>query len=158
MTTRITRLVDRIRVVFWKVLLTDQVQPLIWIFYFPLLAWGVYGTFFAAPATYVQPVMGNIVYDLWVWSHIAGTLTVMCGLWIEGRSSSPKKLKRIGLQFQASGHACMFLLLLGYEVSAIYTVHWGQGTYSILVVSPYVAGCLLLAARGLAQLIVGEHE
>jgi hypothetical protein len=149
---------DRIRAAFWKVLLTDQVQPFVWIFYSPLLVWGFYGAFFAAPATYVQPVMGDTVYDLWVWLHILGTLLVMCGLSIEARAESPKRLKRIGLQLQTCGNAGVFFVLLAYEVSAIYTVHWGQGAYSILVVSPYIVGCLLLSARGLTQLLVSGDE
>lgn len=51
----------------------------------------------------------------------------------------------------------MFWVLLAYEVSAIDATVWGEGTYSIFVIFPYVIGCLLLAAQGLVKIVAPEQ-
>jgi hypothetical protein len=136
-----------------KVIRTDKVRPFVWVYYAALWIWGIYGTFFAAPATYVQPVMGNAIYDLWVWLQLISTSIAMCGLYIEDKGS--QEIKHIGVRLQTGGHACMFFVLLAYEVSAIDATHFGQGTYSVFAIAPYVVGCLLLTAQGVVK-IVGE--
>lgn len=138
---------------------TDRVLPFIWVYYVALWMWGVYGTFFAAPPTYVKPAMGNIIYDFWVWLHIVATSAVMCSLIIENKSEQiqdkhlHKKIWLCSVGTQACGHACMFWVLLSYELSAAYATEWGDGTYSIFVISPYVIGCLLLTVQGVAKVI-----
>jgi hypothetical protein len=154
--TIISRFIDRIRAALWKVLLTDKLQPFIWLYYAPLVAWLIYGAFFAAPVTYVQPAMGGTVYDLWVWGHSAA-LVVMFGLWVESKSKADRdRASRVGVQLQTGGHSGMFCVTLAYEVSAIYETTWGEGTYSIFFMAYYVAGCLLLTFRGLAQIFVDQ--
>jgi hypothetical protein len=154
MTPIITRLMGRIKAALLKVLLDDKLRPFVWLYYAPLVGWLAYGTFFAAPVTYVQPAMGATVYDMWVWGHSAA-LVVMFGLWIEGKSKVDRdKLSRIGVQLQTGGHSGMFCVALAYEVSAICETSWGEGTYSIFFMAYYVAGCLLLTLRGLAQIFV----
>lgn len=160
----ISRIIAKVKAALWKAILTDQVRPFVWVYYVALLVWGIYGTFFAAPATYVQPVMGNIIYDLWVWLHVIGTITVMSGLYIEDkakacdRGQSREKLGHTSIQLQTGGHACMFFVLLAYEVSAIYATAWGQGIYSIFVIWPYVVGCLLLTTQGIVKIVTGEWD
>ena len=147
--------------VFWSTVYTDKVRPFVWVYYAALLVWGIYGTFFSAPATFVQPVMGHIVYNLWAWLHIVGTLTVISGLWLEERThtddSHDSPLERVGVQLQGGGHACMFFVLLGYEVSAMTATDWGDGVYSIFVIWPYVLGCLMLCTQCIARLVIGRR-
>ena len=132
---------------------------LIWIYYVPLWIWGVYGTFFAGPPTFVKPVMGNWTYDAWIWLHLIATTTVMVGLRIENRCSRLRgKAKYIGLGMQAGGHACMFWVLLAYEMSAVWVSRWGQGTYSVFVIAPYVAGCFLLTIETVMKSVVGHKK
>lgn len=152
----IRRIAARVKAALWKVITTDQVRPYVWVYYCALFVWGIYGTFFAGPATYVEPVMGRLIYDVWVWLHIVGTSIVMSGLLMESRAHDgvDDPLWNTSIRLQTGGHACMFFVLLAYEVSAIAAMHWGQGTYSIFVISPYVGGCLLLTAQGIAKIMI----
>lgn len=148
--------VGRTKAALWRALLTDKVRPFVWLYYIALFAWGVYGTFFAAPVTYVLPVMGPLIYAAWVWLQIVATSMVMCGLWIEDTAKSVR-LVRWSLHLQTTGHTCMFGVLLAYEVSAMYATSWGEGTYSIFVIAPYVFGCLLLAAQSVMKIVTAEQ-
>lgn len=146
---------------FWSTVFTDKVRPFVWVYYAALFIWGVYGTFFSAPVTYVQPVMGHMVYNLWVWLHVLGTSVVMAGLYVEGRTHTDDAhdtpLERVAIQIQTGGHACMFFVLLGYEVSAIAETAFGEGVYGIFVIAPYVAGCILLTVQGLTRIVIGRR-
>lgn len=157
----ISRQIGKIKAGLWSALLTDKVLPFVWVYYAALWVWGIYGSFFAAPATYVLPVMGNLVYDLWVWLQLVATSVVLCGLYIESRGKTEKKpdgvtlrdkLSSTSIRLQTGGHACMFFVLLAYEVSAITATHFGQGIYSIFVIWPYVVGCLLLTVQGMVKI------
>ena len=141
-----------------QLLLSDKVRPFIWIYYFPLWAWGIYGTFFAAPVSYVRPVMGALVYDLWIWLDLIGTSIVMCGMRFEDAAASTmddvqrRWKERAWVRLQAGGHGCMFFVLLAYEISAVYSTTWSDiATFSIFALSPYVVGCLLLMVQGIAK-------
>lgn len=145
----LSQLTAKVKAAIWKAVLTKEVRPFIWVYYVSLWIWGIYGTFFAAPVTYVEPVMGHAAYDGWIWLNVIGTSIVMCGLSIE------KKSPDAAFQLQAGGHGCMFFVLLAFEVSAIAATHWGQGsqTYSIFVIAPYVVGCLLLTAQSVVNIV-----
>jgi heme exporter protein D len=158
MTNRLRMLLARVKAALWKAITTEQVRPFVWVYYLALWVWGMYGTFFAAPATYVEPVMGSLVYDVWVWLHIVATTIVMCGLSMESRTENQDALWNTSIRLQTGGHACMFFVLLAYEVSAISAVSFGEGTYSIFVISPYVIGCLLLTVQGIAKIVVTRDE
>lgn len=149
----------KIKASLWKMIRTDKVRPFVWVYYIALCIWGFYGTFFAAPATYVLPVMGNIVYDLWVWLQLVATSIVMGGLRIEDKAKTETgKSTQAAIRLQVGGHASMFFVLLAYEVSAITATHWGEGTYSIFAIAPYVMGCLLLAAQGVVKLVTTQWD
>lgn len=150
----VKRLLNKIKAAFWNAIHTDQVRPFVWVYYISLWVWGVYGTFFAAPATYVQPVMGAAIYDLWIWLCMAGTSMVMGGLYLED-TARRDNICQVAVRLQTGGHACMFFVLLAYEVSAAYATAWGQGTFSIFVIAPYVVGCLLLTAQGVVKIVDG---
>lgn len=145
-----------IRDALLKAVRSDKVRPFVWVYYTPLLLWGVYGTFFAGPATYVAPVMGRLVYDVWIWLCMLATTTVMVGMTVEDRAKGDKHRMRTGEVLQGGGHACMFWVLLAYEMSAIAATRWGQGTFSIFAVAPYVVGCLLLTVQGVVKVLDGE--
>lgn len=147
---------SKIREALWKAVHSDKVRPFIWVYYIPLLLWGVYGTFFAGPATYVQPVMGRIVYDAWVWLCMVATAIVLIGLGVEDAAKGDEHLIRTGVVLQGSGHAGMFWVLFSYEVSAVGATYWGQGTFSIFAIAPYVVGCLLLALQSVAKFLDGD--
>jgi hypothetical protein len=151
-----SRLLDKIKATLRRVILSDRVRPFVWVYSVALLTWGIYSTFFAAPVTYVLPVMGQRVYDAWVWLHIIAPSIVMCGLTIEDKAKSIR-LVRHGVHLQTGGLACMFFILLAYEVSAITAAAWGQGTYSIFVIVPYVIGCLLLTVQGVVKIVTAEQ-
>lgn len=148
----------------WDAVNTDKVRPFVWIYYLALWVWGIYGTFFAAPVTYVQPVMGEMVYDWWVWLNIIGTSMVMISLYFEPKAArhshcrTREYLLRTLIQIQTGGHACMFFVLLAYEYSAIDATSWGQGTYSVFVIWPYVIGCLLLTVQGIVKIVTNHPE
>lgn len=144
-----------IRDALLKAVRSDKVRPFVWVYYTPLLLWGVYGTFFAGPATYVAPVMGRWVYDVWIWLCMFATTTVLCGMAVEDKAVD-RHLTKTGVVLQGSGHACMFWVLLSYELSAVAATYWGQGTFSIFAVAPYVAGCLLLTAQSVVKVLDGE--
>jgi hypothetical protein len=153
---RLRFLASKLREALWKAVHSDKVRPFIWVYYLPLLLWGVYGTVFAGPATYVQPVMGRYIYDMWVWLCMLAPAVVMCGLAIEDRSKD-EHVARVGVVLQGSGHACMFWVLLLYEISAVAATYWGQGTFSIFAIAPYVAGCLLLGTQCVVKVLDGEQ-
>ena len=147
---------DKIKRALWRVILSDQVRPFVWVYSVALLVWGIYDTFFAAPATYVLPVMGQLVYDGWVWLHIIAPSIVMCGFILEDTAKSIR-LIRHGVHLSTGGLACIFFILLAYEVSAISATTWGEGTYSIFAIAPYVAGCLLLTVQGIVKIVTAEQ-
>jgi hypothetical protein len=148
-----SRLLAVVKATLWKVIRSKEVRPFVWVYYIPLFTWGIIGTFFAGPVTYVLPVMGPAAYDAWIWLHLVGTVTVMAGMLAEDKGG---RLGRVALPLQAGGHACMFWVLLSYEVSASAVAFWRDAahsslvTYSIFVIVPYVGGCLLLTAQSIA--------
>lgn len=154
----------RIKAALRKLMRTDKVRPFVWVYYVPLMIWGLYGTFFAAPPTYVRPAMGGFIYNAWVWLHVVGTLMVMGGLLLESRAKTraPSELRdnmgRTSIHMQTGGHGIMFLVLLAYEVSAINMTVWGEGNYTIFVISPYVVGCLLLMSQGIFKIVAREWD
>jgi hypothetical protein len=154
--TAVRRLAEKIKAALWKAIISDDVRSYVAMYYLPLLAWGIYGTFFAGPANYVQPVMGRVVYDVWVWLCMLATAVVMCGLRVEDKASGDRHRARAGVVLQTSGHLCMFWVLLSYEISAVAATHWGQGTFSIFAIAPYVVGCLRLGAQGAVKFWDGE--
>jgi hypothetical protein len=156
MGNQLRQLAAKITTVLLEAVLSEDLRSFVAMYYVPLLAWGVYGTFFAGPATYVAPVMGHLVYDVWVWLCVIGTLVVMLGLRVEDKAGGDKHLIRTGLVLQGGGHACMFWVLLAYEMSALSATYWGQGTFSIFAVAPYVVGCLRLTIQSVYKVLVGE--
>jgi hypothetical protein len=147
---------NKIKSALWRVILSDKVRPFIWVYCVALWIWGIYDTFFAAPATYVLPVMGQLVYNGWVWLHIIAPSIVMCGFILEDKAKSIR-LVRHGVHLQTGGLACIFFVLLAYEVSAISATAWGEGTYSIFVLAPYVLGSLLLTVQGIVKIVTAEQ-
>lgn len=171
----LNQIVGKIKAVLWKAVFTEQVRPFVWLYYIPLWLWGCFGTLFAAPATFVKPVMGLMVYDFWVWLCWLGTTVVMCGLYLEDKAKArnteddalvrgdlvvlPDKLSRTSISLQTSGHSAMFFVLLAFEVSAVAKIPWEDGnTFSIFVTSPYVVGCALLTAQGMAKISVAAGK
>lgn len=160
MPERVSRVVHR----FWELLDSETVRLFVWPFYMGLLAWGIYATFWAQPIAIVESVLGHTFYNLWVWTCVAGTLSVMIGLTLRhgGKSvaemTTPMLLSDyIGLWMQLGGHICMGLVLLAFEVSAIQGAYFGQAVFSVFVIAPYTMGCGFLALQTARKLWHGEH-
>jgi hypothetical protein len=155
----------RVRLALLRAILSDSVGPFVWLYYIPLWVWSIVNTILFLP-TYIQPVMGETVYIAWNALMISGTSLVMCGLIFEKRINQGKRahltslgdvLGYLGIHQQAAGHMCMFFVLLAYELAGIQLVHWGEpANFSIIVICPYVIGCLLLAVQALTKLVATE--
>lgn len=156
--------VRRVVARFWALLDSETVRLFVWPYYISLLAWALYGTFFSAPVQIVDPVMGHLFYNLWLWVQIPGTLFVMVGLAIRhgGKSiaemTTPMLLSDyIGLWMQLGGHLCMFFVLLAFEVAGITGAYWGQAVFSLYAIAPYTLGCLMLTLQTARKLWHGER-
>jgi len=126
---------------------SEKVELFVWPYYGALMWWGFYGTFFDAPLGYVQEVMGQPFYDMWIWMHILGTAEVLVGLTI--------KNKYLGLWLQLGGNFSMGMVLLAYEIAAWIT--WGEAAYSFAAIAPYVVGCLFLSLTVVRKLYLATH-
>jgi hypothetical protein len=169
--------VARVKAAVRRTVFSQSVRPYIWLYYLPLWLWGLYVALFAAPVTYVQPVMGSWVYGVWAWMHLIAPSVVMFALHLEHKAEFDDTsdvliiedlrlhldaLSRVSIRMQTGGHASMFFVLLAYEISATYEAAWGLGAcgpdiYSIFVIAPYVFGCLLLTVQGSAKIVVAER-
>lgn len=167
------KIIDRVKAVILRAVYTEQVRPFVWLYYIPLWLWGLFGTLYAAPPTYVKPIMGQMVYNFWIWLCLLGTTVVMFGMRLEDKAKVNAaecepvvlgdlvvlrdKLSRTSIRLQTGGHAAMFCVLLASEVSAIASLPWNGGvTFSIFVILPYVIGCLLLTVQGVAKIVMAE--
>lgn len=149
---------------FWELLDSETVRLFVWPFYMGLLSWGIYATFWAQPIAFVEDVMGHAFYNLWVWTCIAGTLSVMLGLALRHGGKSVLQMTApmlmsdyIGLWMQLGGHTCMGFVLLAFETSAVKGAYFGQSVFSVFVIAPYVLGCFFLALQTARKLWHGER-
>lgn len=157
MPLKVIAVFSRFRSRIYALLTSTQVRPFIWLYYIPLMLWGIYGTFFSAPITFVRPVMGLTAYNAWIWLHIAGPLVVMCGMRFEDISKRGR-LGYWGIGMQTGGHFAMFWVLLAYEMSAtVAAIRTPVIMYSCFALSPYVIGCLLLSAQSAIHRILVER-
>jgi hypothetical protein len=133
---------------------SETVRLFVWPYYVALLIWGVYGTFFAAPSVLVEPVMGHLAYNLWIWMNIGGTSFVLIGLILRhggkpiAEMNTPQLFTDyLGLWMQFGGHVCMGLVLFTYEYAGIVGAYWGQAAFTLFIIPPYVGGCMLLSLQ-----------
>lgn len=150
MPDRVARAIGR----FWDLLDSETVRLFVWPFYIALFGAGVYLTFCAQTISIVEPVMGHVFYNLWVWLHIPGTLFVLVGLVMRHGGKPLHEMGAVllftdylGLWMQTAGHCCMGLLLAAYEISVVKGGFWGQPLYSLFALAPYVLGCVFLALQ-----------
>lgn len=149
---------------FWHILDSESVRLFVWPYYLALLAWAVYAAAWAQPIAFVEAVMGHTFWNLWVWIQIPGTLSVMIGLGLRhggkpvAQMSAPALFSDyLGLWMQLGGHLCMGFVLAAYEIAAVQGAYWGQATFSIFVVAPFVLGCIFLALGTGRKLWYAEH-
>jgi hypothetical protein len=149
---------------FWELIDSESVRAFVWPYYLAFLTWGIYGTFFAAPVTIVYPVMGPLMYNLWIWSCIAGPAAVMLGLMlgpIIGLAGHREEGVYAGLLMQVFGNAGVALVLFAFEFSGIYGAYWGLAAFSLFIIPPYVLGCVTLtlqAARKVWRIEMLQRE
>ena len=153
----------RIWLQFWNLVDSDSVRPFIWLYYIPLMLWGVYATFVADPIPMLLSAMGPMLYEVWSITPILGTGAAMLGLWLRHGGSSfidihPPLLRRdwLGLWLQLGGHLSMCMVLLALEVSFISEAYWGQPIISAFALSSYCIGTFLLSLQCGRKLWRGE--
>lgn len=142
----------------------DSVRPFIWLFYIPLMAWGFYATLVAADLQMLGSTLGPVIYSIWEFAPIPGTLSVMIGLVLRHGGSALTEISRpllyrdwLGLWMQFGGHSSMCLVLVAYEVSTISEASWGQPVISTFALSSYALGTALLALQCLRKIIRAEQ-
>src|ERR1700754_3904479 len=98
---------------FWELVDSDSVRPFIWLYYIPLLLWGIYAVGWAEPIPTLQPIIGGWIYEVWEWMPIPGTLACMVGLGIRHGGTAVSQMSApllfrdwLGLWLQATSHAC----------------------------------------------------
>jgi len=129
-----------------------EVRRFVWLWYFPLFLWGIYGTFLASPNATVEPIMGHMVYNLWVWLCLLATSWVMVALTLRSETG-----EYIGLWMQAGGHFAMFWVVLTFWVCAIVGTPWGAGSFGIFALSALPVGCLWLSAQAGREIWLKLH-
>jgi hypothetical protein len=144
---------------FWELLDSETVRLFVWPFYFGLLAWGIYAVFWAEPPALIRDALGPPAYNVWNWCIIVGTIAVMVGLILRHGGAPIGQLTNaqadrdyLGLILQTGGHACMFFVLLAYEVAGFQGAYWGQGAFSLFAIGPYVMGCFFLTVQTFRKL------
>lgn len=158
---------------FWALLDNDSVRPFISLYYIPWLIWSMFATVVLPPVTVLEAAMGHSVYDAWVWLTIPGTLFPMVGLGLRHGGSSVAHISTpllfqdwMGLWMQATGHACMCILLLLFEISAVQGaidymaqqgVYAGMTIFVASILSSYVLGTFLLSMQCLRKIWKGEQ-
>jgi hypothetical protein len=149
---------------FWALIDSDSVRPFVFLYYIPLLLWGVYAIVWADQIAFLQPILGPWLYTLWVWIPVPGTLSAMIGLALRNGGTANVEitsplLRRdfLGLCMQASGHASMFLVLLAFEIGTISGAYWGQPVLSAFALFSYVLGTAILSLQCVRKLWRGEQ-
>lgn len=146
---------------FRQALKKDTVRLYVWPYYIATLAWGIYGTFFAAPNTVVGPVMGQTVYNAWVWTCIWAPSFVMLGMVLPklaGCCMSRSKARWLGECMQLGGNLGVGFVLAALEYTLIVGITWGTGSPLMFFTVPYVLGCIFLALRNALELVDAEWE
>lgn len=153
----IRRVIDR----FWALIDDDSVRPFIFLYYVPLLTFGLIA---AVLLPVVQPI---VLVALWVWVQIPATVSAMAGLALRhggtpvDEMNTPSRRDWLGLIMQLGGHACMAVVLLAFELVA-YDVAGEVATalpgplgllcqwmiyFAMAAISSYVIGCTLLSLQ-----------
>jgi hypothetical protein len=144
---------------FWALLDSETVRLFIWPYYAFLLLWGIYALVWADPPLLLGATMEPPVYTVWNVFIIIGTTAVMTGLVFRHGGAPIGQLTNaeadrdyLGLLLQTGGHACMFFVLLAYEIAGVQAAYWGQGVFSLFALAPYVIGCFFLTLQTLQKL------
>ena len=140
----------------WRLVDSDSVRHYVWIYYLPLLAFGVYATFWL-PENMVQPVMGHAAANIWQWIQIPATLAALGGLVLRRGDTDVSDMSRImlrrdwfGLCMQAGGHACMCNVLISAEIvmwKFFDTPVWIWVAFGAFAIISYVIGTALLTVQ-----------
>lgn len=139
---------------FWALVDSESVKLFVWPYYAAMLAWGIYGTFLAAPIEVVDPVMGHWIYNLWVWLCIAGPVSVMIGLILgsicghlsrRSQRCAREKGEYVGLWMQLGGNVCAGFILSAFEFSVVTAPDPDEFGFVALILAPYILGCGFLA-------------
>lgn len=151
------------RFLVW-LLRTDSVRPYVYPYYVPFFIWGVYGSFFCYPIKIIVDVIGQLGYNLWVWTPIPATAIAMGGLILRHGGSPADELKGgmlkrdyLGLRMQLGGHVCMHVVLWVFCVTGMMGATWGQPVISVIILWAFVFGSGLLAAQCQYKLVLGRR-
>jgi hypothetical protein len=150
---------DKLRVL----LASDSVRTFIWICYGCFFVWGVYGSFFAYPIDLIADPMGQLVYNVWMWTPLVATLVALGGLVLRHGGSPADEIKPpllrmdfLGLWMQVGGHAAMTVVLAVYIGTAFYGAESGQPIISAICFVAYLVGAAFLTAQCLYKISLGR--
>lgn len=140
----------------------DSVRPFIWLYYVPLLTYGMFAVAWPKATSIIDPTLGEAGARLWVAACIAGTTTAMVGLGLRhggtpaaDMSTALLRQDWLGLWMQTGGHAAMFVVLLSFEVAALSSPYVWLVVFCVFAVSSYVIGCVLLTLQCARKLYRG---
>ena len=152
---------------FWDLVDGDSVRPFVWVYYAPLLAFGVVAIAAVWLCTAsIQPVALAV---LWVWVQVPATLSAMVGLALRRGGTPVAQMSTLllfrdwmGLFMQFGGHACMAVVLIAFELvagsivalgpagiaaGALGVIIWWIILFAMAAISSYVIGCTLLSLQ-----------
>lgn len=146
----------------------DSVRPFVWLYYVPLMIFGVAAIVITVVLTYVG-IPSAALTVLWIWVQVPATCAAMIGLWlrhggtpIDEMNGPPSFRDWIGLLLQFGGHACMAVVLVGFELVAgrvvalgpfgvatdvLGVLIWWIVLFAMAAISSYVIGCSLLSLQ-----------
>ena len=153
---------------FWNLIDSDSVRPFEFVYYVPLLAFGVVAIAAAVVLSF-EGFPSAALAILWVWVQVPATLSAMVGLYLRGGGTPVAQMSALllfrdwlGLGMQLGGHVCMVAVLLAFElvagsivalgpagiaVGVLGVLIWWIILFAMAAISSYVIGCTLLALQ-----------
>lgn len=129
----------------------DSVRPFIWMYYLPLLSYGLFSVVFPKATSIMDGTLGAFGSRLWVAACITMTITAMIGLGLRHGGTPLTEMTTpllrqdyLGLGMQATGHAAMSLVLVALEIAALRCPYVWYLVPCVFAISSYVFGCLVL--------------
>lgn len=169
---------DRIRGIwtkFWDLVDGDSVRPFIWLYYIPLLAFGVAAIVVVA-MLHIMSIPSAPLAALWIWVQVPATCSAMAGLALRHGGTPVDEMTTLllfrdwlGLFMQFGGHACMGVVLLAFELVAydvagqamaavpglLGVLLWWIILFAMAAISSYVIGCTLLSLQVARKILRG---
>ena len=152
----------RVRDVLRKLLRSDSVRNLIWVYYFWFIVGSIHLAFFSYPIRIIVGAMGQFVYNAWAWMPLVAAPVALIGLAIRHGGSPVDDIQGrllrqdfLGLWMQIGGHGLMCIVLAVYIGTAIYGADPHQPIPSAYWLCAYLMGCGFLAMQCFYKVLIG---